>query len=317
MSTIKTPYTDFASRSGQTNLAGDALALFLRNNAGLLLEAWAEVNSFEGAFFSKTVRSGKSDVFPVIGRKREAFEHEPGELVIGGRVAHSEVEITLDPILVDSVFVAEIDELMNHYDTQAAYMRQLAESLSTTYDRRAATMGVLSSRVTTPPYTGGPTPGAAITHVNMATDMAQLENAFYTAVQRMKEQDVSGAKPIAWLRWAQYLALARYTGIDAEVTTGSGNRANATVGLVGGLQPRASNHLPSGNVTTGNTKYRGDFTKTVGLICNEMAVGILNLRGMKLQVTPQPDRLGNLIIASKAVGMGRLRPECAREIGTP
>lgn len=310
-------HTSAASRLGQRGLAGDDLALFLRRSSGFLLEAWTEINDFEGFFFSKSVQSGKSELFPVIGRKREAIEHVPGEIILGGKIEHNEVEITLDPILVDSVFIPEIDELLNHYDAQAAYMRQLAESLSTTYDRRAVTMGVLSSRVTVPPYTGGPLPGAAITHLNMATDMAQLEQAFYTAVQNMKEDDVSGAKPVAFLRWAQYLALARYTGIDAEVTTGSGNRANATVGLVGGIQPRATNHLPSTNVTTGNTKYRGNFTKTVGLIANEMAVGVLNLRGMKLQLTPQPDRLGSLLIASKAVGMGILRPECARELGTP
>lgn len=310
-------YNDSVSRTGQKNLAGDPLALFLRQNSGMLLEAWAEVNNFEGFFFSKSITSGKSETFPVIGRKRDAMEHEPGELILGGKVEHNEVEITLDPILVDSIYVAEIDELMNHYDEQAAYMRQLAESISTTYDRRAATMGVLASRVTERPYTGGPIPGPAIRHANMNTDAAQIENAIFQSVQTMKEDDVSGSKPVCWLRWAQYMLLTRYTGIDAVDTTGSGNRANATVGLVGGLQPRPTNHLPSQNITAGNPKYRGDFTKTTGLIVNEMAVGVLNLRGMKLTVTPQPDRLGHLLIASKATGMGRLRPECARELGTP
>jgi hypothetical protein len=289
-------YTDGASRAGQKNLAGDVQQLFLRQNGGLLLEAWSEVNNFEGFFFSKTIQSGKSELFPIIGRKRDALEHDPGEQIAGGKVEHNEVEITLDPILVDSVFVPEIDELMLHYDTQAAYMRQLAES-------------------TRRPTTAAPRPW--ITHANMATDAAQIENAFYTAIQGMKENDISGANPVGWLRWAQWLLLTRYTGIDAEVTTGSGNRAKATVGLVGGIQPKPTNHLPSTNIAGGNPKYRGDFRKTVGLIANEMAVGTLNLRGMKLQVTQQPDRLGYLIIASKATGMGTLRPECARELATP
>lgn len=310
-------FTDGVSRSGQKNLAGDALALFLRNNSGMLLESWNEVNNFENFYFSKTINSGKSDLFPVIGRKRDALEHDPGEQVVGGKVEHNEVEITLDPILVDSIFIAEIDDLMNHYDTQAAYMRQLAESISTSYDRRAAIMGLLAARVTTAPYTGGPVPGGIITNASMATDPAQIETAIFSAVVGMKENDVSGAKPTCWLRWAQYMAMTRFSGIDAEVTTGSGNRASATVGLVGGISLRATNHLPSQNITGGNAKYTGDFRKTVGLVTNEMAVGVLNLRGMKLSVTPQPDRLGTLLIASKACGMGRLRPECARELGTP
>ncbi len=119
------------------------------------------------------------------------------------------------------------------------------------------------------------------------------------------------------LPWAQYLVLARYSGIEAyPVTTGTGNRASGTVGKIAGTTPQPTNHIPNTNVTTGPTKFRGDFSTTIGHISNQMAVGTLNSRGLKVVIDQQPDRFGTLLIASRFCGHGILRAETAFEVVT-
>jgi hypothetical protein len=316
-------YQDAASRSGQRlNTGTNDRELFLTEFGDLVLQAWEEVNNYEGFTFTKNITQGKADTFPIIGRKRDAIEHEPGEIILGGRIEHNDVEITLDKILVDSVFIPEIDELMNHYEVRGPYARQLGESLSTAYDTRVARMHILASRIIVRPYGrdklaaagGGPLPSGAF-DAAMATDMSKLEDALFKGVGWVRRWDIGGGQQQAKMGHAQYLNLARYTTIDSRQWTGSGNRAQGTVGPVAGLKIEPTNHIPRTNVTTGLDKYQGDFSDVVAHVGNQMAVGTLARRGIKVVMKDQPDRLGTLLLASKFNGHGILRPECSFEIG--
>lgn len=310
-------YTDARSKPGLAPGGSDERELFMEEFGQMVLEAWTESNTFEGHTFTRNISKGKADVFPIIGRKRDAVEHTPGEIILGGTIGHDEVTITLDNILVDSAFIAEIDELLADYDLARPYAKQLGESLSTTYDKRLAILHVLASRLVNGPGTtiGHPAPSYAW-HADMATDPAQLEAAFYAAVEYIKTNDISGQGIRAFLRWQQYLLLSRYADLDSKETTGSANRANATIGPIAGINLTGANHIPSTNITTGLTKYRGNFTTTVGFISTPMAVGTLNRRGLKTVMKEQEDRLGTLLIASKFTGHGLLREECSFELAT-
>lgn len=310
-------YTDARSTPGKAPGGSDERELFMENFLQDLLEAWKETNDFESHTYTRTISKGKADVFPIIGRKRDAEEHVPGELILGGSINHNEVTITLDNILVDSAFIAEIDELIAHYPLASPYARQLAESLSTTYDKRIATLHVLASRLVGGPANdiGHPDPSYAY-HANMATDPAQLEAAHFAAVEYIRTNDISGQGIRSFLPWQQYLLLSRYAELDERETTGNSNRGSATAGPVAGINITATNHIPKTNVTTGLEKYRGNFTTTVGFISTPMAVGTLNRRGLRAVMKPQEDRLGTLLIASKFTGHGILRPECSFELAT-
>ena len=312
-----TVYTDARSQPGLAPGGSDDRELFMEEFGQLVLEAWTESNTFEGHTYTRSISKGKADVFPIIGRKRDAAEHVPGEIILGGGIDHNEVTITLDNILVDSAFIAEIDELLADYSLSAPYAKQLGESLSTTYDKRLAQLHVLASRLTGGPGNdiGHPDPDYAW-HADMATDPAQIEAAFFAAVEHIKENDISGQGIRGFLRWQQYLLLSRYAELDSKETTGTANRAQATIGPIAGITATGTNHIPSTNISTGLTKYRGNFTTTVGFISTPMAVGTLNRRGMKVVMKEQEDRLGTLLIASKFTGHGILRPECSFELAT-
>lgn len=310
-------YTDATSpRPGIKSPGGtDDRELFLKEFGQMVLEAWTEVNDFEGHSTQHTIGSGKSWSFPIIGRKRDATEHVPGEIILGDGIENNEVVVTLDNMLVDSAFIAEIDELMASYGLAAPYATQLGESLSTTYDRRVAIMHVLASRVTVAPYTGGPLPSYYY-DANLKTDPAKLEEAHFQAVEHIKENDIGGGTVRSFLPWQQYLLMSKYSGLDSKQTTGSADRAHASIGPVAGIMISGTNHIPKTNITTGLAKYRGDFTTTVGFISNPTAVATLNRRGMKVVVKDQDDRLGTLMIASKFNGHDILRPECSFELAT-
>jgi hypothetical protein len=318
-------YTDARSRPGARLDSGtDDRELFITEFGELVLEAWEEANDYGDLTYQRNITRGKSDTFPIIGRKRDAQEHEPGDIILGGTIEHNDVEITVDKIVVDSVFIAEIDQLMNHYDVMRPYATQLGQSLSTVFDRRIAIMHILASRVTTRPYGqsatnfadgGGPLPNGYF-HADVLTDPAHMEAAAYEAAKWIRRFDIGGGPLSYRMGWAQYLTLAKYTPLDEKQFTGTSNRANATVGRVGGVIPKASNHVPRTNVTTGLAKYQGDFTDVMGHISNMMAVGTLNLRGLKVTMKDVPERLGTLLIASKVNGHGKLRNECSFEVAT-
>lgn len=305
-------YTDSASRLGKKPGGTDDRELMLTEFGEMVLQAHAQTQDFKDFVFTKSIRGAKADDFPVIGRKRDATEHEPGEIILGGTIEHNNTTITVDKMLVDSVFIAEIDELLLHYDVRQAYSRQLGESLGNTKSQRVARTIVLASRQAALGAQGHVTP-IRIGSATIKTDAAKMELAHFRAVQFIKENDIGGGLVGSFWPWAQYLLLARYTGIDAEVTTGTGDRGEGTVDRVAGVKPRGTNFIPNTNVTTGLTKYQGDFTNTAGFAANSLCAGMLQARGLSVWSGEQPNRLGHQMIASELYGLGVLRPECAIE----
>lgn len=305
---------DVIDRPGKKPGGSDDRELFARNFSDDVLKAWDETFDFVGETTVRTITSGRSDVIPVSGKKRDALDHIPGTEIRGGDMQHNEIEITLDHFTVDSVFIPEIDELMLHYSMAGIYTHQLGFSLAAVSNYRIASTMVLSSRRLTPTTPDGPLGGYHY-DANMLTDASKLEDAAYKGVEYIRTNDIGGGKPKYWLPHQQYLLLARYTGIDTEATSGSGDRAQGIVGWVAGIQPKGTNSLPPRqNITTGLPKYRGDFTNTVGIIATSQAVGSLKRRPLKIVIKPRDERLGTQIIASQLEGHGALRGEAAFEV---
>ncbi|GJE18763.1 hypothetical protein [Methylobacterium marchantiae] len=310
-------YTDARTRPGAKTASDSSdRTTFLTEFGGVVLQSYDEIMSYGDFRWEKNITQGKADTFPVIGRKRDAVSHVPGEIILGGVIVHDEVTITLDDFIVDSVFLAEIDELMLHYNVMEPYAKQIGQSLGSVTDKRIAIMHILASRGTSINVAGVPAPGYYFAS-DLKTNPAKLEEAHFAASLYMKNNDMSGDPVKSMLPHQQILLLARYTGVEAgPVSTGSGNRSAGTIGEIGGIQPKGTNHIPNTNITTGLTKYRGNFSTTVGHIGSRMAVGTLNRRGLKMVMKPQDDRLGTLILGSMLNGHGTLRNECSVELRT-
>lgn len=306
-----------ATRPGQANGTGGTDALFLKVFGEQVLEAWEQTGIFQNFVTTRTIPYGRQATFPIIGRKRDATYHNPGELITGGNLNQNEITINVDGVLYDAIFVPEIDELMNHYEVQGPYARQLGESLALRFDAFASQLTALAARNATPPVTGLPV-GLRLNNPAITTDADALVRFAFRTARHISENDVGGGTPRIVLRPAQYFLLVQNTKVLYKDYGGSADISKGTVAEVAGMEvvQAKGNRLPATDLssdTTIPTQYRGNFTNTVALASNPMAVGCLRVRGFRMTVDQQNDRFGYLMVASQVQGMGILRQECAVE----
>src|SRR3546814_20047187 len=94
---------------------------------------------------TKTLSKGKSFKFPAIWRASGGY-HTPGTEITGDQIPHTEITVDPDDKLVSSVFIADIDELLNHFDVRSPYTKALGEFLARHYDATLLRTIVLSAR---------------------------------------------------------------------------------------------------------------------------------------------------------------------------
>ena len=123
------------SRSGQVKGAGDDKALFLKVFAGEVLTAFERMTVMMSRHQVRTITSGKSASFPVMGRTAAGYL-KPGKSLDDQRdgMQHNEVVVPIDGLLTADAIIADIDDAMNYYDVRTEYSRQLGEALAIAAD---------------------------------------------------------------------------------------------------------------------------------------------------------------------------------------
>ena len=302
------------SRLGQVNQAGLDDALFLKQFGGEILTEFEIATVFKPRHFVRQIRNGKTAQFPNIGMVDSAY-HVPGQFIDGQRVNHAETVISVDGLLVAPVFVQQIDELMNHYDVRGPYATEMGRELAYEFDKNVARTGVLAARASN--VLTGRSGGSAITGTNMGTTVATYRAAIFTAAQTLDEKRISSSDRALFVRPAQYYMLAQDTILINKDYSGAGSIATGRIETVAGIDLVKTLHLPQTNLTADGTvfsKYRADYSKTVGLVMNKMAVGTVQLMDVSLESEWEMRRQGTFMIAKLAVGHGVLRPDCAVEL---
>jgi hypothetical protein len=303
------------SRLGQVNGSGNTDALFLNVFAGEVMTAFDVSNVMLARNTVRTIPNGRSAQFPASGLA-DAYDHTPGVRLTGRAISHAERIITIDGLLVSDVSIASIDEAMNHYDVRSIYTVEVGRALSRRMDRNLLQIGCLAARATT---TIDGLPGGTQVNggANLPTNTSgALRDSLFTASQTLDEKNVPEEGRFCVIRPAQYYRLVLdavvpnrdYSGAPgADVRTGK-------VWEVSGIEIVKSNNLPSTNITTGNTKYQGNFTNTFGLVMHPAAVGTLKLLDLQVEGAYQVETQATLIVAKYLAGHGILRPECAVEL---
>jgi hypothetical protein len=303
------------SRLGQVNGSGNADALFLNIFAGEVLTAFDTTNVMLPRHTLRTIPHGRSAQFPASGLA-DAYDHTPGTRLTGRAISHAERIITIDGLLVSDVSIANIDEAMNHYDVRSMYSNEVGRALSRRMDRNLLQIGTLAARATA--TVTGLSGGAQVNGgANLPTNTSgALRDSLFTAAQTLDEKNTPEEGRFCVLRPAQYYRLVLdavvpnrdYSGAPgADVRTGK-------VWEVSGIEIVKSNNLPSTNITTGNTKYQGNFANTFGLVMHPSAIGTLKLLDLQVEGAYQLEAQATLIVAKYLAGHGILRPECAVEL---
>ena len=323
-----------ASRLGLVNNSGTGYeALFLKVFSGEVLTAFSENNVFSDALHTvRTISSGKSAQFPVTGTASAAY-HTPGNLLTGGAILHNEKVINIDDLLIAQTFVANIDELMNHYDVRAIYASELGKALAKTYDQNVAKCIANASRASTT-LTGG-SGGTVLTLANGNTASSdvtgdELAAAIYDIAQAFDERDIPKTDRFVVLPPAEYWKLPE--SATRTISTdfnpgGNGSFASGTVHQVAGMPVIMSNNISQENKPPGgsdanelggsNNTYAGDDSKTIGLVFHKSAVGTVKLLDLQTEMSGSDYGVmyqGTLMVAKYALGHGILRPEAAATI---
>ena len=317
-----------ASRLGLVNNSGTAYeALFLKVFSGEVLTAFSENNVFSDALHTvRTISSGKAAQFPVTGTASAAY-HTPGNLLTGGAILHNEKVINIDDLLIAQTFVANIDELMNHYDVRAIYASELGKALAKTYDQNVAKCIANASRASTT-LTGG-SGGTVLTLANGNTASSdvtgdELAAAIYDIAQAFDERDIPKTDRFVVLPPAEYYKLPE--SATRTISTdynpgGNGSFASGNVQQIAGMPVIMSNNVPQSNVGSNpggsNNTYSGDDSKTIGLVFHKSAVGTVKLLDMTTEISGNDYQVmyqGTLMVAKYALGHGTLRPEAAATI---
>lgn len=308
------------SRLGQADGAGDAKALFLKKFAGEVMTAFEETNVFKDLHFMRTIESGKSASFPATW-KADAGYHTPGNQILGAQtVKHNERIIHIDDLLISDVFVANIDEAMNHYDVRSIYSTEIGRALAKKFDQKVAQVGVLAARAAA--TVSGGFGGSALTNASAATDGSVLAGLAFDCSQTFDEKDVPEMDRAFVVRPAQYYLMAQTTNVINRDWGGSGVYADGTVLRVAGMQIVKSNNVPNAvvaAVTGENNTYDGDFSTTVAIALQKSAIGTVKLMDLAVQQTGEEFAVmyqGTLLVGKYAMGHGILRPECAIEVKT-
>jgi len=342
------------SRVGLVEGGSDNNALFLKKFSGEILQTFEESNVFKALHTIRTIESGKSAQFPVTGIASAAY-HTPGENIADGGnsylsdIKKTEKVINIDQMLIASTFLANIDDVKNHYDIRSVYANELGKALAVRFDTALAKVFIAASRdsanlsqvgksggqldVANNDFSAPDTPGTVA-----ATTGADLVAAFFTAAQKLDENDVPSDGRFCVLRPQEYYKLV--TGADASNSFnllsavnsdigGQGSIAQGTVPQIAGISIYKSNHIPSTDLSSTSTGdgaasndvfggngvgYNGDFRNSLGIVSHSAAVGTVKLLDLATESEYQIERQGTLFVAKYAMGHGVLRPECAIEL---
>lgn len=360
------------SRLGQANLAGDADALFLKVFSGEVITTFEETNLMMPLHRVRTISSGKSAQFPVSGVAGAGY-HTAGESILAtpsatatvfgsaaaagataapsiiaatsastskylNRFKHNEKTIFIDDVLVSSVFVADIDEMKNHYDVRSIYSTEIGRALAYTADKNLIRSVVGGARNAADRFSGSAAAylGAQV-GIETTPTAASILSGLFAVAQKMDEKNVPETDRYCLLTPAMYYLLASgNTSVinrDYNGDVYNGSIAKGEVLSVAGIRIFKSNHLPSANEsgtadalhgasgvknTIGGSGAVGysklNFTTTRGIVFQREALATVKLLDLSLETDYITERMGTLMLAKYAMGHNVLREEACYEL---
>ncbi len=300
-------------------------ALFLKVFAGEVITSFDRASKTEGADMVRSISNGKSASFPVLGRIGAAY-HAVGAEILGDAVNSAEKVITINDLLISSVFVANIEEAKNHWDVRSAYSQEMGRALAFQKDKHILqTIGQAS--LASANVTGGDaTTNVVNTGIASSTDATAANamiDAIFAAAKELDANYVPSEGRKCFMRLEEYYKLANATNAVNVDFTGGGNGgvASGKVMKIAGIELVPVPHFVTGNVNSGvaqgsatnggSNPQAVNLTNFVALVSHPSAVGTVKLMDLGVEKEYDIRRQGTLMVAKYAMGHGVLRPESA------
>lgn len=308
------------SRLGQQDKAGSALANFEDVLLGEVITAYEQKVVLAPLTRTRQISHGKSATFDAVYTAATEY-FTVGNEITGGQIAHQQINIPVDDMLIAPVMIYNLDEAMLHYDVRGPYGTELARAQAVAMDKNIARNIIRAARASA--LFTGDTAGQNVIDADGLTSATSLAASLWAAKQLLEEADVpvdsvdvnAAMKPAQWYLLAQEPTLVLNKDIG-----GRGSYADGTLELIGGVKLYKSNALPWGTDDSSNTDlpadYRVSMANTVASVFTEACVGTVKLLGMSIETESSVAKQGTLTVAKQAVGHGPIIPKAAVEIKT-
>lgn len=298
-------------------------ALFLKVFAGEVITSFDRASKTEGADMVRSISNGKSATFPVMGRIGASY-HAVGTEITGSDINHNEKVITINDLLISSVFVSNIEEAKNHWDVRSAYSTEIGRALAFQKDKHILqTIGQAS--LASASITGGDaTTNIVNTGIASATDATAANamiDAIFAAAKELDANYVPSEGRKCFMRLEEYYKLANATNAVNVDFSGNGSIAEGKVHKIAGIELVPVAHFVDSNVTSGtdagsatnggSTPQAVDLSNFVALVSHPSAVGTVKLMDLAVEKEYDIRRQGTLMVAKYSMGHGVLRPEAA------
>ncbi len=333
-------YTRLGAVNGAAADGSAEYALFLKVFSGEVLSTFQESNRFMDKHMVRTITSGKSAQFPVLGTAGTKY-HTPGDSLIesasgayiSGVLANEKV-INIDQFLTSNVMIADADELMNHYDVRSEYASAIGRALAKQMDTNIIST-VYGAAATAATLTGGNAGTELLsTKETSAVTGAELISAAFDAAEALDSHDVPQEDRFMAVRPAEYYKLVEGASgagtalVNRDFATANGSIADGSVLRVAGFEIVMSNNIPATDTTATGSSDAGIRNDPLGgsgtgyqegiawdelhaLFFHKSAVGTVKLADLSVESEYQLERLSTLFVAKYMCGHGVLRPESA------
>ena len=303
-----------ASRIGAINGASDKDALFLKVWSGEVLATFQRENKMLGMTQVRSISSGKSAQFPVVGTTSTSY-HTPGNEITGTSVNHAEKTISIDDLLISSAFLANLDEAKNHYDVRSIYTSEMGRALANKVDQHLLQLAVLSAQASAT-ITGG-NGGHQVTDADAKTNAGSLITSIFECAQKLDEKDVPSEDRFAIVTPQVYYNLVQNDKILNRDfgADNNGVYADGTVIKVAGINIVKSNTAvtaftdQSSAISGTNNTYNVDASNVACVVFHKSAIGTVKLMDLGMESEYDIRRQGTLMVGKMALGHGILRPE--------
>jgi hypothetical protein len=232
------------SRSGSANGAADKWSLFLKVFSGEVLSLFEQKTVMRPLITVRSIAQGKSATFPLYGSLGTKF-HKPGENIMDStnsyvsEVKFAERVLNIDGQLISAAFVAEIDELLNHWDVRGPIAQQIGRELAYYFDKAAINTMIAAARTSSSPVTYKTSGGLDMVGGVLATQAAsfnveQFIALTYDAASLLDRKDVPEEDRFLLVNPANYWKIVNSgsSGVYVTSTDYSAGNANVAAGKI-------------------------------------------------------------------------------------
>lgn len=311
---------------GRVNTGCAEDALFLKVFSGEVLTSFERASKTEGADMVRSIASGKSATFPVMGRVGAEY-HTPGAEIVGLNVNHNEKVITINDLLISHVFLSNLEEAKNHWSVRSAYSSEIGRALAFQKDKHILqTIGQAAQTATANVADTSYPTGTVLTNVNIASATASTSangfiDSLFDAAKTLDNNYVPSEGRVCFLKPEMYYKLANATNAINVDFSGRGSIAEGKVSMIAGIKLIPVPHFVASNITTGadagsatqggSTPQAVNLANYEGLVSHPSAIGTVKLMDLATEMEYDIRRQGTLMVAKYAMGHGVLRPEAA------